>query len=71
MSDDPDDHITRREIDLILARIDQQFKAQFNRILLVVGLAVGFIKVDTVSQAGALAVVLVAMKLFSFLLFRA
>jgi hypothetical protein len=67
---DDDQPVTHRELELILAKIDQQFKAQFNKILLVMGLAVGFIKVDTPKEAGALALLLAAAKIMTGVVFR-
>lgn len=72
MSEDHDhEHVTRHELGLVLERIDQQFKAQFNKILLVMGVAVGFIKVDSLKSAGSLAVALAIAKIGSLLFFKA
>lgn len=65
-----DDHITRAELDSLRMYLDEKFRAQFNKTLLAIGVAVGFIKVDSVKQAGVLAVGLLAAKVASWVFFR-
>lgn len=70
MTDDGDRHVTSRELDALRVYLDEKFRSQFNKTLLVVGVAVGFIKVDTPKDAGAVALFLALSKAASMLLFR-
>lgn len=65
-----DDHITRHELDALRMYLDEKFKSQFNKTLLAIGVAVGFIKVDSVQSAGALAAALAVAKAVSWVFFR-
>lgn len=65
-----DEHITRGELDALRMYLDEKFKSQFNKTLLAIGVAVGFIKVDSVQSAGALAAALAVAKVVSWIFFR-
>lgn len=70
MTEDGDRHITSRELDSFKEYLDEKFRSQFNKTLLAIGVAVGFIKVDSVQSAGALAGALFVAKVVSWVFFR-
>lgn len=65
-----DEHITRAELESFRMYLDEKFRSQFNKTLLAIGVAVGFIKVDSVKQAGVLAIGLLVAKVASLVFFR-
>lgn len=67
------EHVTHRELSLVLERLDErlsaserlvseQFRSQFNKIMLVIGVAVGIIRFDIPKEATAAAFLMVVAK---------